>query len=62
MTMAIIMYHNVNVIKLNYHIEDTNVSASFTKHNAEKQYAYLKRYLFLKYYFASWQNNPNLGI
>jgi len=48
------------IIKLKNYLEDTKVSVMITKPNAEN--AYYEKYLFLKYYFVSQQNNPDHGF
>ena len=45
----------LTILKLNNHLEDTKVSVPFTKPFADI-------YLFLKYYFALQQNNPDPGF
>jgi len=47
-------------MKLSNRLEDMKVSLPYTKSNAK--IAYNKIYLFLKYYFASQQNNPDPGF
>ena len=48
------------IIRSDYHLKDRHVDVRFQ--NLIPNYAYYERYLFLKYYFASQQNNLSPGF
>jgi len=55
-----LMYDHANNGKTQLSFRRHKSECTFHESNAEN--AYYERYLFMKYHFASQQNNPNTGI